>query len=352
MLGFGFGWIPNPISVVTAPFRWGLNTLKSAGSDLIKEGFQWLCGLLLSGVAWLFMVVWNFIAEATTPNLYAAWFTGGPFAVMRTIAVAVLMLAVFLSIAETIWNRDGGALLRSVAQDFPKALFLLTGLLFITTLGLGLADAISAWLMTLFNDGSMNFANAMTNVANELQFGAGLIVVMLTALLMTVLLVLLAVAFVFREGFIFFLVAITAVMVALDVYRPTKGAGGQAMRLLAGVIIAKPVVALCFALGGQMLGSINSEPADQVAEPGTTVTAPGTDPDDPTTAQVLGEDSDDLSGTVGVLLAGMATMMLAAVTPITMLRLIPGGNATTAHEAQSAMGAKAASAASKAAAAL
>ena len=136
-----FDWIPDPLDIVGAPFRWGLHQFTSAGADAIKEGFQWLCGLALSGVAWLFMVVWNFVAEATTPNLYATWFTGGPFAVMRTVAIAVLMLAVLLAIAEAVWNRDGNALVRSVAQDFPKALFLLTGLLFITTLGLAFADA-------------------------------------------------------------------------------------------------------------------------------------------------------------------------------------------------------------------
>ena len=141
--------------------------------------------MLLSGVSWLFMVVWNFISEATTPNLYATWFTGGPFAVMRTVAIARA------DAGGAAGDRRGGvepsrqgALLRSVAQDFPKALFLLTALLFITTLGLGFADAVSAWLMGMFSGSANDFATAMSSVAGELQFGAGLLVVMFTAVLM------------------------------------------------------------------------------------------------------------------------------------------------------------------------
>ena len=346
--------IPNPIDIVTAPFRWGFDQLKSAGSDLIREAFQWLCGLLLSGVSWLFMTVWNFIAEATTPNLYASWFTGGPFAVMRTVAIAVLMLAVILAIAETVWNRDGGALLRSVAQDFPKAVFLLTVLLFVTTLGLGFADALSALFMGMFSGSANDFATAMSNVAGELQFGAGLLVVMFAAVLMVLLLLLLAAAFLLREGFIFFLVAISAVMIAVDVYRPTKGAAGQSMRLLAGVILAKPIVALCFALGGAMLGQANADSAAsaEIAEPGTATEAASDPTTDAAVAEIVGEDADDLAATFGTLLAGMATMMVAGVAPIVMLRLVPAANSTATAEAQQAVGAKVSSAASKAAAAL
>jgi len=201
----------------------------------------------------------------------------------------------------------------------------------------------------MFSGSADDFATAMSNVAGELQFGAGLLVVMLTAVLMLLVLLVVIVGFVFREGFIFFLVAISAVMIALDVYRPTKGAAGQSLRLLAGVIIAKPVVALCFTLGGAMLGQVHADSAatGEIAEPGTAAAA-----EDPTTAAVVGENADDLPATFGTLLAGMATMMLAAVTPVAVLRLVPAANAAAAAEGQQAVTAKVSSAAQKAAAAL
>ena len=221
MIAGVFDWVPNPIDVVTAPYRWGFDASKSAGSDVIREAFQWVAGLLLSGVSWLFAVVWTLVSEATTPDLYASWFADGPYRVMTTLAAAILMLAVMLAIAETLWNRDGAGLLRAVAQDFPKAVFILTGLLFLTTLGLAVADGVTDWLLGMFSGGATDFAEAMANVAGELQFGAGLFVVMLTAFGLMVILGLVTVMLVFREGFIFFLTAVTAVMVVLDVYRPT-----------------------------------------------------------------------------------------------------------------------------------
>lgn len=326
--------IPNPIDIVTAPFRWGAGQLRSAGAGVVKEAFQWIAGLLLSGVAWLFDVVWSFVSESTTPHLYAAWFIGGPFAVMRTLAIAVLMMAVMLAIAEAIWNRDGAGLLRAVLQDMPKAMFTLTGLLFVTTLGLGIADGVSTMLMSLFSTGTTDFAASMANVAGQLQFGAGLLVVILLGLVMLLVLLFVALMMVFREGFIYLLTAITAVMIVLDVYRPTRGAGARSWRLLAGVIAAKPIIALCFALGGQMLGGAGaaSPSTEAIAEPGTEAAV-----DPQVTESVIGENADDLAATVGTLLGGMATMCLAAFAPFSVLRLFPAADAGAAGEGQKAV---------------
>jgi len=341
-------WIPNPLNILTAPMRAVAGALKSAGSALIGEAFDWIVGLMLSGVAWFFGVVWNFVSTSTTPDLYASWFSGGPYRLVSTLAVALLMLTVALAIAETIWNRDGAALLRSVAQDLPKAMFLLTGLLFITTLGIALADAITNALLAVFGGGIESFTEALTSVDNELAFGAGLIVIILLALLLTLVLAVVALELVFREGFIFVLVAITAIAIVFDVYRPTRGAGARAGRMLAGVIAAKPIIALCFAIGGAALGSVHSpSPTDgveAVAEPGDTATdappAPGavvsTD-----VAAAGGEDSADLGPTSAALLAGLATMALAAFAPFVVLKLFPVADATVGDGARSAVTSKA-----------
>jgi hypothetical protein len=338
----------NPLDLLTAPIR----ALKSAGSALIREAFQWIVGLMLSGVAWFFTVVWNFISTATTPDLYAAWFTGGPYRIVTVLAASLLMLTVTLAIAEGIWNRDGPGLLRSVAQDLPKAMFLLTGLLFISTLGIAIADAITNALLGVFGDGVGTFTDALTSVDNELGFGAGLLVVILMALLLVLVLGVVALELVFREGFIFVLVAITALAVVFDVYRPTRGAGARAGRLLAGVIAAKPIIALCFAIGGAALGGPHgseSAGADKAAvpepggadagdpAPGSGLVPAGTDP-------AQGDDADDLGPTMGALLAGLATMSLAGFAPFTVLKLFPVAEATAADGARAAVTSKATSA--------
>ena len=43
-------------------------------------------------------------------------------------------------------------------------------------------------------------------------------------------------------------------LLATEVYRPTKGMGGRAMRLLVVAIAVKPIIALCLAIGAAALG--------------------------------------------------------------------------------------------------
>ena len=54
---------------------------------------------------------------------------------------------------------------------------------------------------------------------------------------------------VFRESFVLVLVPLCAVLLCTEVYRPTKGMGARAVRLLIVTIAAKPIIALCLAVG-------------------------------------------------------------------------------------------------------
>ena len=90
-----FDWIPSPIGLVTAAFSWGLDKLKSAGADLIKEAFQWMCGMLLSGCG---VAVHGHLAiprrSDHTRTCTPAGSPAARIAVMRTLASGILMLAV------------------------------------------------------------------------------------------------------------------------------------------------------------------------------------------------------------------------------------------------------------------
>ena len=300
---------PNPLDLIRLPF----NIAKSVATKAAQEIFEMIANLLLSGIGWLFAIVWGFIDSTTTPDLYASWFAGGPFAIVVKLASMLLMLAVALAIAEAIWNRDGTELARAVVQHFPKALFMLTGLLFVTTLGLALADAITVWMLDTVAYGANDFAEALLEVDNSFTFGLGLVVIMIAALVMIFVLLIVALELIVREGFIFILVAITALALVADVYRPARGAGGRAGRLLAGVIAMKPIVALCFAIGAAALGTAGGGGDDVSAVP------------EPGEEQEAGDDLVDASDqdTLGVILAGLATISLAAITPFTVLRLFP-----------------------------
>jgi len=73
----------------------------------------------------------------------------------------------------------------------------------------------------------------------------------------------------------------------------------------------KPIIALCFAIGAAALGSVDNAGSDvsAVPEPGETEQ----------TTDLEASDQD----TLAVILAGLATMSLAAITPFTVLRLFP-----------------------------
>ena|GEM_PF-3388232 len=301
---------PNPLDLIRIPF----NIAGSVATKAAKEIFEMIANLLLSGIGWLFAIVWDFIDSTTTPDLYATWFAGGPFAIVVKLASMLLMLALALAIAEAIWNRDGTELARAVVQHFPKALFMLTGLLFVTTLGLALADAVTVWMLDTVAYGANDFAESLLDVDNSFTFGLGLVVIMIAALVMIFVLLIVALELIVRESFIFVLVAITALALVADVYRPARGAGGRAGRLLAGVIAMKPIVALCFAIGAAALGSAGGSGDDGVSA----IPEPGEE-------QEAGEDLIDASdqNTLGVVLAGLATISLAAITPFTVLRLFP-----------------------------
>ena len=309
---------------------------ESVATKAAKEIFEMIANLLLAGVGWLFSIVWNFIDSNTTPDLYASWFSGGPFAIVVKLASMLLMLAVALAIAEAIWSRDGTELARAVIQHFPKALFMLSGLLFVTTIGLAFADAVTAWMLDTVAYGANDFADALLGVDNAFSFGFGLIVIIIAALVMIFVLLIVALELVIREAFIFVLVAITALAVVADVYRPARGAGGRAGRLLAGVIAMKPIIALCFAIGAAALGAVdgNTDDVSAVAEPGETVEEGTIDPQD-------AADQD----TLAIMLAGLATIALAAITPFTVLRLFPWEGTEATEGARSAVAAPAKSAA-------
>src|SRR5699024_1085022 len=142
------------------------------------------------------------------------------------------------------------------------------GLTFMTTVGLAAADGVSAMFMELFGTNIETFTSKMSEIASDLQFGAGVLVVVLMALFLVIVLLFVALELVFRESFVLVLVPICAILFATEVYRPTKGMGARAGRLLVATIAAKPMIALCLAVGAVALGqqAANTVELDAVAE--------------------------------------------------------------------------------------
>jgi hypothetical protein len=387
----------NPVDWIRSAAGAVFGIVGDAADDLLSDVFNWISGLLVRGLVWLFNVVYDYVSTTTTPNLYEAWFADGPFAVAKQLGFVLLFLLTILAVAETVWNRDGGQLFRSLGQDAPKVLFLSLGLLYITTLSLVAADEISSLLMANFGDDVVAFTDRVTEITDSLSFGAGVLVVALVALFLTLVTCFVVLELVFREAFVLILVALVAVLLATEVYRPTKGMGARAGRLLIVTVAAKPLIALCLAVGAAAMGQQAANTSlDAVAEPGSqprritqeefdtwatearrswgdppygySISAEQLDaylvperccgdiviagsgprhldmnaPTIPT--EVVSDDSIDDADTAAVgpmfalMMAGFAAMMLAAFSPFLLMRLISLDSGADTGAARSAVG--------------
>lgn len=265
-----FAWSWNPIDWIKGGIGKLAGLVGDAANGLLGDIFEWLSSLLLRGVIWLFGVIFDFISKSTTPNLAASWFQDGPMATARWVGAMLVVLFVILAIAEAVWNRDGGQLLRSLGQDAPKVIVLTLGLTAFTSVGLVAADGVTVMFMELFGENIETFTTTMASITSELSFGAGVLVIVLMALFLIVVLLFVAVELIVRESFVLILVPICAVLISTEMYRPTKGMGSRSTRLLMTTIAAKPMIALCLAVGAAALGqqAIDTE-VDAVAEPAT-----------------------------------------------------------------------------------
>lgn len=376
--------------------------VSDAANGLLGDIFEWLASLLIRGVIWLFNVVYDFVSTQTTPDLTAAWFVadGKPMAIAGRLFAMLLMLFVILAIAEAVWHRDGGQLLRAIGQDAPKVLLLNLSLVFLVGLGLAVADGVSGWFLGLFGTDIELFTMKMAEVTSSLQFGTGVLVVVLVALFLVLVLAFVALELIFRQSFIVVLVPICAILLATEVYRPTKGMGGRAVRLLIVTIAAKPMIALCLAAGAAALGAqaanvsvdaidvpggvreITSEQYEswRQAEARRLVTSDWSfqavalstqewerlltaerccgqlrvvfhadswrvEPDPAQPTRVVGGsqgidavDTAAVAPTFGLVMTGLATMMLAAFSPFVLMRLISTDPGASTGEARTQVG--------------
>lgn len=379
----------SPVDWVKSAVSWFGEQVSEAASGLLGDIFEWIAGLLIRGIVWLFEIVLQFVSEATTPDLTAGWFTNGPMSVAKSVAAYLLFLFVILAIAEAVWNRDGGQLLRSTAQDLPRVMFLELMLITGTMGAIAAGDYFSIRSLELFGSNIRGLPEALNEATDGLVFGVGVLVISLIALFLVLAAMFVTFELVIREGLILVLVPLVAVLLATEVYRPTKGMGGRAMRLLVVTIAMKPVIALCLAIGAAALGqqavAANEERVHVAAEEPAGVGAPGGVSDwefsswissmqimgisegyltrgncvpQPTSGgisascaplEVSGDgrvmradgipavrsaDGDDdpdaieevdttaVAPTFGLMLAGLAVMVLAAMSPFVLLRLI------------------------------
>ena len=316
-----FPGIPNPIDLVTG-------TITAGSEALSRSALESVIGSMVDGGAWVFGQVIGFVDKSTSPNVRAGWFaTGtGPYAVMASTAIGLLALTLLLQMGSAVWHRTGSAQLRVVLNDFPRTVVLMVGTLGFTSLAIEFADSLTSLLAANGIGNATGLAGSMSSIAKPANLGPGLMAIGALSGLMILAGLALYAELLFRAGFIYVVVCFVPLGLATDVWAPMKGTAKRAIRLLAGVIMAKPVVALCLAIGGSLIGATGT-PSTAIPEPGTT------------TAGIAG--GAGLAGSLGTLTTGCAVLVVAVFAPFVFLRLFPLADADATEGARRAISDKA-----------
>ena len=323
MLADVFPGIPSPIDLVTG-------TVVAGSGAVARTAVESVVGSLVDGAGWVFGQVIGFVDTSTSPDVSAGWFSkgSGPYAVMLSVAVGLLALTLLLQVGSAVWHRSGSAQLRVVVNDFPRTVVLMTGTLGFTGLAIEFADALTSAFASTGVGNASKLAASMSSVAKPAALGAGLMAMGVLSGLMILAGLVLYAELLFRAGFIYVVVCFVPLGLATDIWAPMKGTAKRAIRLLAGVIMAKPVVALSMAIGASLLGAPGA-PSTAIPEPGSSGAVAG------------GVAGPGVADTLGVMTTGCAVLVLAVFAPFVFLRLFPLADADATEGGRRAVGQKA-----------
>lgn len=241
----------------------------------------------------------NFLKTAARPEVDAVWFSGpeSPYASVRSIALAMLLVFVFLGIIQGLLNGDVEGMLRRVLGGIPFALFGMVAMTFVVAHLLDLTDAMSTAVLERSGSDAIDFLSsfgaqavfASSNGFAALVLGA---VAVITAFILWVELLI-------RSALVYFLVALSPLAFAATLWPAARGVLRRLVELLLAVILSKFVICVALAIGAAALGNPgDAAPADAG----------------------LG---DAAAMGLGSLLSGTVLLALAYWSPFLLLRMLP-----------------------------
>jgi hypothetical protein len=212
---------------------------------------------------------------------------GGLWATMVVIAASVMLGSVVLAVIGGAVSGDPMAALRAVMLEVPRSVFGIATVVALTSALAGVVDWASAAVLPSV---APNFGKWFA-ASTPLGFFSSFIELLALAGA-----VLTWVELVIRDGLVFFLVALSPVVLAVRVWPPAAGAWRRFVELVVALIAAKFVIALAMALGAAALSA--SSPSGKWS--------------------AAGQGS------------GAALLLLAAFSPFVLLRMIPHVEAAAA----------------------
>lgn len=254
------------------------------------------------GSAWLVTQIVKEIERSTRPELDQKWFTQRYHGM---VALAAVLAAIFLlaAVGQAIVAQDVSRLLRAVFVQLPCAMLMTFVTVTLTQLGLRVTDEMTAWVLRGTGQDvheAFRALGAILSLTNDNSYAAPF-VVFLNAVLISVVALIVWLELVMREAAVYVALAFLPLTLIAMVWERTAHWSRRLAEWLVAIVLAKFTIAAAFALAA---------------------------------SAITGGLGDD--GGVSTVLAGSAVLLIAALTPWALLKLIPfaetaAGNLSRSH---------------------
>jgi len=255
----------------------------AAGSAAMSGVVSWAA----EGAAWLVGEVAKAVERSSRPELGDPWFKDR-YDGMQQLAVVFVALFLLLAIGHAIVAQDLARLLRAAFVVLPCAAFLTFTAVTLTQIALRATDEMTAWIVGGTRD---DMREAFGVVAEALAPNGSTLapfVLFLSATLTAFVALLIWLELVMREAAIYVAVAFLPLTLAASVWERTAHWSRRLAEWLLAIILAKFTIAAAFALAASAItGGVRE------------------------------------SGGLSAVLAGCAVLLIAALTPWALIRMLP-----------------------------
>ncbi len=244
-----------------------------------------------AGAAWLVTEIGNEIDKTTRPAIGSSWF-GNQYASVRQLAITLSLVFLLAAIAHAVVLQDMRMLAYSVFVALPMAMLLTFAAVVLVEIALAITDWMTAQVLASFGrDTGRAFGDVTEFLLPAALTGNPLpgLVMFLSAGLMAVLALVVWIELVLREASIYVAVTFLPISFMAMIWRPTASWARRLTEWLGAIVLAKFTIAVAFAIAGSALSHASQK-----------------------------------GGGLSTLLGGCAVLLVAALTPWVLLRMLPG----------------------------
>ncbi len=285
----------------------------SAASQLTGFGvdsvLNALGGWVTDGATWLLAQIGTVIADTTSVDLGASWFTAH-YETMMALAGVVIVPVLLLGIMQSVYRQNGSMLVRSVVVNVPLAILLTAVAVKLVQLGLAVTDAMSDAVSAGAGLDTGHFlsavAVALSGSAAAGQPGVPAFVVFLGGLAVVFGALMVWVELLIRAAAVYVAVLFLPLALASLAWPAIAHWCRRLVDTLVALILGKFVIVAVLSLAaGALAGGVGSQPAGS-ASSGASGGAASSGP-----------------GGFAAVLGGAALLLLAAFAPWALFRLLP-----------------------------